>query len=176
MRTTSRLPIRLPVFLFPWHTTSQQEACSTLEQEPHCSDGFWAGGRSLIFLLTGGLCVAAYSCLQACTTLHQHEREPGARAPPLGARATPPRGAGRKNEWKRKWTHRRRGIHPVSCGATFFFCIWDVKRGTLGDSFFSLPISIWDLANNRCVCLACQPTSQQYCSLILNQHQQPATS
>jgi len=28
----------------------------------------------------------------------------------------------------------------------------------------------------RCVRLACQPTSQQYCSLILNQHQPPATS
>ena len=28
----------------------------------------------------------------------------------------------------------------------------------------------------RCVCLACQPTSQQYYSLILNQHQPPATS
>ena len=28
----------------------------------------------------------------------------------------------------------------------------------------------------RCVCLACQPTSQQYCSFILNQHQPPATS
>ena len=27
----------------------------------------------------------------------------------------------------------------------------------------------------RCVRLACQPTSQQYCSLILNQHQPPAT-
>ena len=28
----------------------------------------------------------------------------------------------------------------------------------------------------RCVRLACQPTSQQYCSLIPNQHQPPATS
>ena len=28
----------------------------------------------------------------------------------------------------------------------------------------------------RCVRLACQPTSQQYCSLILNQHQPSATS
>ena len=28
----------------------------------------------------------------------------------------------------------------------------------------------------RCARLACQPTSQQYCSLILNQHQPPATS
>ena len=30
--------------------------------------------------------------------------------------------------------------------------------------------------SNRCVRLACKPTSQQYCSLILNQHQPPATS
>jgi len=30
--------------------------------------------------------------------------------------------------------------------------------------------------NYRCVRLACQPTSQQYCSLILNQHQPPGTS
>jgi len=28
----------------------------------------------------------------------------------------------------------------------------------------------------RCVRLTCQPTSQQYCYLILNQHQPPATS
>jgi len=28
----------------------------------------------------------------------------------------------------------------------------------------------------RCVRLACQPTSQQYCSLILNQHWPPAIS
>jgi len=32
------------------------------------------------------------------------------------------------------------------------------------------------LGDIRCVRLACQPTSQQYCSLILNQHQPPATS
>ena len=32
------------------------------------------------------------------------------------------------------------------------------------------------LGDVRCVRLACQPTSQQYCSLILNQHQPPATS
>ena len=29
------------------------------------------------------------------------------------------------------------------------------------------------LKKNRCVRLACQPTSQQYCSLILNHHQLP---
>jgi hypothetical protein len=30
--------------------------------------------------------------------------------------------------------------------------------------------------NNYCIRLACQPTSQQYCFLILNQHQPPVTN
>ena len=82
---------------------------------------------------------------------------------------------GRMNE---KGSERIGGAEFILCLAGLhFFCIWDVKRGALGDSlFFSLPISIWDLANNRCVCLACQPTSQQYCSLITNQHQPSATA
>jgi len=39
-------------------------------------------------------------------------------------------------------------------------------------------VKTWDLSlnYNRCIRLACQPTSLQYCSLILNQHQSPTTS
>jgi len=37
--------------------------------------------------------------------------------------------------------------------------------------------NVWILVfNNRCVRLACEPTSQQHCSLILNQHRPPATT
>jgi len=37
--------------------------------------------------------------------------------------------------------------------------------------------NVWILVfNNRCVRLACQPTSQQHCSLILNQHRPPITT
>ena len=36
-------------------------------------------------------------------------------------------------------------------------------------------LDLW-LKDIRSVCLACQPTSQQYCSLIINSHQPPASS
>ena len=41
---------------------------------------------------------------------------------------------------------------------------------------YLIPIQDMDLVKNHCVRMDCQPTSQQYCSLILNQHQPPASS
>ena len=47
-------------------------------------------------------------------------------------------------------------------------------NSTVGNLF--LDMTLLRKRYDRCVFLACHPTSQQYCSLILNQHQPPATS
>ena len=66
--------------------------------------------------------------------------------------------------------HFRRG--PLST----LMCVWHQMSWCVTETTKRSCLAKHLAHRLRCVRLACQPTSQQYCSLILNQHQPPATS
>ena len=76
--------------------------------------------------------------------------------------------------WKAGDTESRRVYLETAPYLTFSFIVL-LKAKHSSEQLVGL-ITVMLTVNIRCVRLACQLTSQQYCSLILNQHQQPATS